>query len=187
MGSGLGPLAATAVAVLRVGSLVVGACAIAGARAQAQDPTPARPPSEVRPPSATATPSAAKRPLGLDSILQPRTVRPAAPTETRGGRTRQEWSDAFAGARREIAGLESKVEQSRQKLASGSEGGQYQYSPLGGGTPTDPETLKSRAQLKRDRESLEAARRRLRDLEVEASLSGVPREWFDGKEQPASP
>jgi hypothetical protein len=41
--------------------------------------------------------------------------------------------------------------------------------------PTDPETLKSRAPLKRDPESLEPARRRLRDREIEAPLSGVPR------------
>jgi hypothetical protein len=37
--------------------------------------------------------------------------------------------------------------------------------------------LKVRAQLRRDRQSLEASRQRLRDLDVEASLAGVPEDW----------
>ncbi len=41
----------------------------------------------------------------------------------------------------------------------------------------DPEVQKLRAQLRRDRKSLETARRRLRDLQVEASLAGVPDGW----------
>jgi hypothetical protein len=87
--------------------------------------------------------------------------------------------DAFTAARQEISALQMQVEASRKKLASSSTGGEYQYSPLGGGVSTDPETLKLRAQLRRDRETLDAAERRLRDLEVEASLSGVPREWIE--------
>jgi hypothetical protein len=139
-------------------------------------------------PSATAEP--AERPaLKLDSILRPRST-PTAKIggEAVGGRNRTEWADAFAGIRLEIQELDGKLEISRKKLsASAAATGEYQYSPLGGGQSTDPETLKLRAQLKRDRESLDAARRRLRDLEVEASLSGVPREWFDAKENPATP
>ncbi len=145
-------------------------------------------PSAPGAPSATAQP--ATRPaLRLDSILKPRSV-PAtqAGGEARGGRSRPEWIEAFAAARREIQEIEARLETTRQKLSSSAAAtGEYQYSPLGGGQQTDPETLKLRAQLKRDRESLDAARRRLRDLEVEASLSGVPREWFDGKEQPQAP
>jgi hypothetical protein len=44
--------------------------------------------------------------------------------------------------------------------------------------------LKLRAALKRDRQSLEAARQRLREIEVEASLAGVPDAWrgeFEGE------
>jgi hypothetical protein len=153
--------------------------------ALAQAPAPAPGPAPT--PSATAEPAPARPSLRLDSILQPRSLPAAKSEEARGGQTRQEWADAFAAARREIGDLEKKVEVSRQKLSDSSEGSEYQYSPLGGGAATDPETLKLRAQLKRDRESLDAARRRLRDLEVEASLSGVPREWFDSKENSASP
>ena len=53
----------------------------------------------------------------------------------------------------------------------------WSFSPTGGGMPSDPEVLRLRAQLRRDRQSLEAARQRLRDLDVEASLAGVPDGW----------
>ena len=50
---------------------------------------------------------------------------------------------------------------------------------LATGEATDPEVLKLRAQLRRDRQSLEASRQRLRDLRVEASLAGVPEDWLE--------
>ena len=58
-------------------------------------------------------------------------------------------------------------------------------SPTGGGMPSDPEVLRLRAQLRRDRQSLEAARQRLRDLDVEASLAGVPDDWMQPPTAPA--
>ena len=83
--------------------------------------------------------------------------------------------------------LDRKVNASRERMSSAADGSEYQYSPLGGGVATDPEMLKLRAQLRRDEETLETAKRRLRDLEVEASLAGVPREWFEEKETEPAP
>jgi hypothetical protein len=76
----------------------------------------------------------------------------------------------------EVADLEAKVEVSQNRLRQ-TASGDWNYSPAGG-QATDPEVLKLRAQLRRDRQSLEASRQRLRDLRVEASLAGVPAEWL---------
>jgi hypothetical protein len=47
--------------------------------------------------------------------------------------------------------------------------------------------LKARAQIQRDRQSLDAAERRLRDLKVEASLAGVPPDWQAPPKEQAQP
>ena len=113
--------------------------------------------------------------LDLDRLLKPRTT----PSLQRrfGGRSRGAWEAEFARARNEVAGLELKVAEAqvRYREASSAEWG---YSPTGGqGMPTDPEVLRIRAEIKRDRQSLETSRKRLRELGVEASLAGVPEEW----------
>ena len=116
--------------------------------------------------------------LDLDRLLKPR----AAPSmRTRyGGKDREAWSRDFSNARSEVAELEDKVEAAQQKYRQVSDA-EWGYSPIGGGTPTDPEVLRVRAEIKRDRQSLEAARQRLRELGVEASLAGVPREWSEAE------
>ncbi len=113
--------------------------------------------------------------LDLDRLLKPRTT-PSMQVHY-GGRGRGAWEAEFARARNEVAELEFKVAEAqvRYREASSAEWG---YSPTGGqGMPTDPEVLKIRAEIKRDRQSLETARKRLRELGVEASLAGVPEEW----------
>jgi len=118
--------------------------------------------------------------IGLDSLLRPRgparaPVKPAQP----GGRDREQWQQAFSEVRAEIRLLENSLEEARTAVRDRSQGA-YQYSPIGGtaDTPSDPEILKLRAQLKRDKKALDAAQSRLRELQVEASLSGVPDEWI---------
>jgi hypothetical protein len=98
------------------------------------------------------------------------------PSELRGGRDRRAWFDAFGKAEAEVSELEQRIAETQQVLRSRSVG-DWGYTPQGASTPTDPEVLKLRADLRRDRQSLEAARARLRDLEVEASLAGVPEDW----------
>ena len=117
-------------------------------------------------------------PLDLDRLLRPPGVAPTTPTAepALGGRDRAEWRDEFANANAEVADLESKVEVNQQRLRANT-AGDWNYSPAGG-EASDPEVLKLRAQLRRDRQSLEAARQRLRDLRVEASLAGVPEVWL---------
>ena len=133
------------------------------------------------PDSGSAQPAPRKPSIGLDSLLRPRTgnYKPVAvprPSAQHGGRGEQEWRELFNDARHEEAALDVKVVEAQEKVRAGS-GQQWGYTPAGSGMPTDPEMLKLRAQLKRDRRSLEAARTRLRELDVEASLAGVPDSW----------
>ena len=132
-------------------------------------------------PEAPAPPSAAPL-LDLDRLLRPRGAPPSRPAGY-GARNQQEWSDAFEHARLEVAVLETRIEVAQEKLRKASSGN-WSYSPMGGGPPTDPEVLRLRAELRRDRQSLETARRRLRDLDVEASLAGVPESWREAPQEP---
>ncbi|MEX2204743.1 MAG: hypothetical protein WEF50_00775 [Myxococcota bacterium] len=118
-------------------------------------------------------------PLDLDRLLRPPGVAPSMPTAEPdlGGRDRAEWREEFEKANAEVVELESKVEVNQQRLRANT-AGDWNYSPAGG-EASDPEVLKLRAQLRRDRQSLEAARQRLRDLRVEASLAGVPEAWLN--------
>lgn len=134
-----------------------------GAEAPAAEPTPAPP-----------APSSEK-PLDLDRLLRPRGAAPAPSGQVYGGRDRAEWEEQFKKARAEVVDLEGKVDFNQDRLRQAA-AGDWNYSPAGG-EAVDPEVLKLRAQLRRDRQSLEAARQRLRDLQVEASLAGVPEEW----------
>ena len=117
-------------------------------------------------------------PLDLNRLLRPPGVAAATPSAepSYGGRDRAAWRDVFQRESLEVADLEAKVEVSQNRLRQ-SVTGDWNYSPAGG-QATDPEVLKLRAQLRRDRQSLEASRQRLRDLRVEASLAGVPAEWL---------
>ena len=147
-------------------------------RAQEGDPSDPADSSATREAQADAEAAPARKPsLGLDSLLRPRgpAPRPVKQAEP-GGRDRQKWQEAFAEVRREIEELERSLDKARVDVSERSQGG-YQYSPVGGEAPSDPEILKLRAQMRRDKKSLEGAKSRLRDLQVEASLAGVPEEW----------
>jgi hypothetical protein len=113
--------------------------------------------------------------LDLDRLLHPSAVRLQPTGKIFGGRDQKGWKEEFRKARQEVSDLEGKVEAGQEHLRSAS-AGEWNYSPAGGEV-TDPEVLKLRAQLKRDRQSLEASRQRLRDLDVEASLAGAPEDW----------
>jgi hypothetical protein len=157
----------------------------------AEDESPAAAEAVPAPPSATSdtlppSPLPPRRVggVGLDSLLRPRGAlgSPGASAqpggEMHGERSREEWVARFQAARAEINEVETRLVEAREQVAARSQGG-YTYSPIGGGESTDPEVVKLRAQLRRDKQSLEAAERRFRDLQVEASLQGVPVEWTE--------
>jgi hypothetical protein len=120
-------------------------------------------------------PEAPPKSLDLERLLQPGAVRTQPTGKIMGGRDQKAWREEFRRAREEVSDLEGKVETGQKNLRSAA-ANEWNYTPAGG-EATDPEVLKLRAQLRRDRQSLEASRQRLRDLDVEASLAGVPEEW----------
>ena len=85
----------------------------------------------------------------------------------------------------EVAELERKIAAAQSKLRGVAQAN-WGFSAAGGGPQTDPEVMRLRAALRRDRQSLRASRDRLRDLTVEASLAGVPDEWTEPPAPPAS-
>jgi len=136
---------------------------------------------ETTGPEAGATPRRGSP--GLDSLLRPRSgvsqeQKPGSPRPepNRADRDREGWQKAFAEVRAEIRDTETRLDKSREKVGAVSRS-EYQYSPIGGGEQTDPEVLKLRAAIRRDRKALDEAQTRLRELQVEASLAGVPEEW----------
>jgi hypothetical protein len=145
--------------------------AMAGADPETEQPAKA-PPVPEGPPAATAPPG---KTIDLDTLLHPPATALQPTGKVYGGRDQKAWQAEFRKARAEISDLQGKIEAEQEHLRSAS-GGDWQYSPTGG-EATDPEVLKLRATLKRDRQSLEASQQRLRDLDVEASLAGVPEDW----------
>jgi hypothetical protein len=133
-------------------------------------------PADTTDPGPAPQHAPATKPLELDRLLRPPGVAVVPSTEpSYGGRDRAAWQEQFIGARAEVVDLEGKVENIQNRLRQVT-AGDWNYSPSGG-EAVDPEVMKLRAQLRRDRQSLEASRQRLRDLQVEASLAGVPEEW----------
>src|SRR5215831_16751181 len=139
--------------------------------------SPAETPSEDGAKSPPPSPGGAgsEKTIDLDTLLHPSATALQPTGKVLGGRDQKGWQAEFKRARQEVSDLEGKIEAEQNKMRSIS-GGDWQYSPAGG-EATDPEVLKLRATLKRDRQSLEASRQRLRDLDVEASLAGVPEDW----------
>ena len=120
--------------------------------------------------------------LELDRLLRIPRGAIAAP-ELRGGKDRATWASEFSGAREEVQGLELRIRETQEQLREAAPQ-DWSFSPTGGGAPSDPEVLKLRALLRRDRQSLQAALKRLQELEVEASLAGAPASWREPPEVP---
>ena len=113
--------------------------------------------------------------LNLERLLRPPRVA-GPPLERPGGKDRDTWTAEFSRLRAEVTELEGQIARAQDQIREAAPD-DWSFSPTGGGMPSDPAVLRLRAQLRRDRQSLEAARQRLRDLDVEASLAGVPEGW----------
>jgi hypothetical protein len=126
----------------------------------------------------------------LDRLLQ---LPPSAPVqgeiEKHGGSSRGEWLARFQEARSELEDARLTLEEAREALEeeAGGESWQMGAPGLGNPSPTDtPVDYKRSQDMKRRREDVQRAERRLRDLEVEANLAGVPEDWRRPVE-PAAP
>ena len=154
------------------------------AEAEAASEQPQEPAGEPE-----AYPRKSRPSIGLDSLLRPRGQLPIEPRDevldVRGGRDRETWYRDYQEALVEVSDLKDTVDATQERMRRAS-GGSLTYSPMGAAETHDPEVVKLRAQLKRDRQSLDAARSRLREIEVEASLAEVPDSWLLEAPRPGS-
>lgn len=100
--------------------------------------------------------------------------------ERRGGLTRTEWQARFHEARSAIEEAETKLARAQEELEGlASETSQWQLAPPGAGaaSPEAPLSYRLRQDIRRYKAERERATRRLRDLQIEANLAGVPDSW----------
>lgn len=115
----------------------------------------------------------------------------------RGGATKAEWQTRFTEVREELATAEAALADTRAKLEQSSAVsgawrmtapgfGANENSDTGETVPVDaPLDYKLSQALRRQREDLERAERKLGELEVEANLAGVPEDWRAAEGDPA--
>ncbi len=99
--------------------------------------------------------------------------------EKKGGATRTEWRARYATARGELAEARAGLEKAQKALEQGATNAtQWSVAPPGVPSNTDVSANYPLTQeVKRQREAVERAEKKLRDLDVEANLAGVPQEW----------
>jgi hypothetical protein len=143
-------------------------------------------------PGSAAGPPAPATGVPLEKLLRvPSSAGPVDGEPRRGGRTRGEWQARFAAAESELVRARKGVDDSRRKLeeiapdqawSMGAPGLPVQVSPAE--TPID---FKLRQELRRQREEVDFAERRLQELAIEANLAQVPDEWRRPDGEPAKP
>jgi len=104
--------------------------------------------------------------------------------ETRGGETKAEWRARFQSARQDLAEARAALAKTQAKLedvASDSSSWKMGAPGLGGadlGASADaPLDYSLSNEMRRNREEVARSERRLSELEIEAGLAGVPRDW----------
>jgi len=105
-------------------------------------------------------------------------------TEKKGGATRSEWRQRFHEARASVKAAEKALKKAQDELAevAGSKD-DWQFTPPGlpaGANDEDStSSFKLRQEVKRQKSEVDRSEARLRELEVEANLGGVPEDWRD--------
>lgn len=117
---------------------------------------------------------------GLDQLLKLPSSTEFS-TEKKGGATRNEWRQRFHEARTSVKSAEVAVKKAQDQLAevAGSKD-EWQFTPPGLPAESNTDSTSSfqlRQELKRQRGELERSNARLRELDVEANLAGVPDDW----------
>ena len=120
-------------------------------------------------------------PVGLDALLKlpSEATRPLAPGERAGG-DRERWEKRFGDLRTELADAKADLAEAQaelEDLARGSDAWQMAAPGAQHDPETSPISHKLRSEIRGHREDIARIERRLRDLDVEASLAGVPPEW----------
>lgn len=136
-------------------------------------------------------PDPSSSPVGLDSLLRlPSDTDPLDQPKV-GGVTKERWEARFTQARHDVREAESALEAAQEELeALASDSEAWQMAAPGANPTADnsPLSYKLRQEIRRRREAVARAERRLRELETEASLAGVPEAWREPtRHQDATP
>ncbi len=104
-------------------------------------------------------------------------------TEKKGGATRSEWRQRFHDARASVKAADKALKKAQDELAevAGSKD-DWQFAPPGlpaNSSEDSTSSFKLRQEVKRQRSEVERSKARLRELDVEANLGGVPEDWRD--------
>jgi hypothetical protein len=154
--------------------------AAAAEDAIAPEPEPAAQPQP-------ATPSAP--PVAYDALF--RLPSGAAPKPTGGAPLdRKRWEERFTARHGELDGARSQLAKAQAELETLAHKSESWQMAAPGAQPTaenSPVSYKLRQEIRQYREDVGRAERRLRELEVEASLAGVPPEWRQPPHSDAAP
>ena len=116
--------------------------------------------------------------VGLDQLLRlPESLELGA--SERGGATAREWRTRFQAALAGLSAARAALHSAQTELADmAEESDNWQMAAPGVKEPTQsPVSFKLRQQIRRHKEEIEGAQRRLEGLRVEADLADVPEEW----------
>jgi len=158
--------------MVRIGSCALFAWMLASAIARAEgDEAPP-------PPSAEEPVPEAKPGVALDQLVMLPEDRTYA-VDRKGGLTRGEWRTRYGEVRADLQKERAALEVTQAKMSDAS-GAQWNVSPIPG-AETDPSKtpvdFQLRTELRRHREEIERLERKIRQLDIEANLAGVPEEW----------
>jgi hypothetical protein len=141
--------------------------AIAAGEAAAPQPAPAEP----------------APPVAYDALFRLPNDSHSQPAQGGGAAVdRKRWEDRFTAVRGELDGARAKLAKAQADLEALAGKSDSWQMAAPGAQPTSensPVSYKLRQEIRQYREDVGRAERRLRELEVEASLAGVPAEWRD--------
>ena len=136
------------------------------------------------PPAAVAEDASPPPVVGLDKLLKIPDSLDLEPA-TRGRTTKAEWRARFEEARAELAAAGAALAETQAKLeevaseTSAWKIGAPGLGPINTGAIQDgPLDYSLSNEMRRNREEVERGERRLTELEIEATLAGVPAEWY---------
>jgi len=155
-GQGLSLRACVALFVLLIGRVV------AGDEAATPEPAPAQTP-----------------PVGYDALFRLPSEN-KSPQPEGAALDRKRWEERFAATRGDLDTAKSQLAKAQSDLEALAHKTESWQMAAPGAQPTaenSPVSYKLRQDIRKYREEVGRAERRLRDLEVEASLAGVPPEW----------
>ena len=122
-------------------------------------------------------------PVGLDKLLKlPGGPLPPGSAPSGASPDREMWEGRFREVRLALQEAKTRLSQSQaelERLAAKSDAWQVAApgAQPGQNSQNSPLSYRLRQEIRGHREEVEQQQKRLRDLEVEASLAGVPAEW----------